>query len=114
VGGTDRAEQIGVVVALVGRLPWPRSASGPLLNLTVLLARRARASLSSDTPMSLRNLVVYYRVSCEQQKRLGLGLMAQLLFAKAMLVGAGVDRTSAWRCSDVDGRRLGRVPGAYR
>ena len=34
----DRAEQIGVVVALVGRLPWPRSAPGPLPNLAVLLA----------------------------------------------------------------------------
>ena len=29
-GWTDRAEQIGVVVTLVGGLPWPRSASGPL------------------------------------------------------------------------------------
>jgi hypothetical protein len=37
-GGTDRAEQIGVVVTLVGGLPWPRSASGPLPNLAVLLA----------------------------------------------------------------------------
>jgi hypothetical protein len=35
---TDRAEQIGVVVALVGRLPWPRSAPGPLANKAVLLA----------------------------------------------------------------------------
>ena len=34
----DRAEQIGVVVALVGGLPWPRSAPGPLPNLAVLLA----------------------------------------------------------------------------
>jgi hypothetical protein len=34
----DRAEQIGVVVALVGGLPWPRPAPGPLPNLTVLLA----------------------------------------------------------------------------
>jgi hypothetical protein len=33
----DRAEQIGVVIALVGGLPWPRSAPGPLPNLTVLL-----------------------------------------------------------------------------
>ena len=37
-GWTDRAEQIGVVVALVGGLPGPRSASGPLPNLAVLLA----------------------------------------------------------------------------
>ena len=35
---TDCAEQIGVVVALVGGLPWPRSAPGPLPNLAVLLA----------------------------------------------------------------------------
>jgi len=37
-GRADRAEQIGVVVALVGGLPWPRSAPGPLPNLAVLLA----------------------------------------------------------------------------
>jgi hypothetical protein len=37
-GRADRAEQIGVVVALIGRLPWPRSAPGPLPNLAVLLA----------------------------------------------------------------------------
>ena len=34
----DGAEQIGVVVALVGGLPRPRSAPGPLPNLAVLLA----------------------------------------------------------------------------
>ena len=37
-GRADRAEQIGVVVALVGGLPWPGSAPGPLPNLAVLLA----------------------------------------------------------------------------
>jgi hypothetical protein len=37
-GGPDRAEQIDVVVALVGGLAWPRSAPGPLPNLAVLLA----------------------------------------------------------------------------
>jgi hypothetical protein len=37
-GWADRAEQIGVVIALVGGLPWPRSALGPLPNLAVLLA----------------------------------------------------------------------------
>jgi hypothetical protein len=37
-GRADRAEQIGVVVAPVGRLPWPRSASGPLPDKAVLLA----------------------------------------------------------------------------
>ena len=35
---TDRAEQIGVVVALVSRLCGPRSAPGPLANEAVLLA----------------------------------------------------------------------------
>jgi len=37
-GGADRAEQIGVVIALVGGLPWPRSTPGPLPNLPILLA----------------------------------------------------------------------------
>ena len=46
-GGADRAEQIGVVVALVGRLPWPRSAPGPLPNLAVFLAD-ARLVLKPD------------------------------------------------------------------
>ena len=36
--GTDRAEQIGVVIALVGGLPWPRSTPGPLADEAVLLA----------------------------------------------------------------------------
>ena len=35
---TDGAEQVGVVVALVGRLARPRSALGPLPDLAVLLA----------------------------------------------------------------------------
>src|SRR5271155_2311753 len=35
---TDRPKQIGVVVALIGRLRGPRSASGPLPDETVLLA----------------------------------------------------------------------------
>ena len=34
----DRAEQIGVVIALVGGLPWPRSTPGPLPHEAVLLA----------------------------------------------------------------------------
>ena len=37
-GGADRAEQIGVVIALVGGLARPRSAPGPLSKLAVLLA----------------------------------------------------------------------------
>jgi hypothetical protein len=37
-GRADRAEQIGVVIVLVGGLPRPRSAPGPLSNLAVLLA----------------------------------------------------------------------------
>jgi hypothetical protein len=36
-GRANRAEQIGVIIALVGGLPWPRSAPGPLANLAVLL-----------------------------------------------------------------------------
>jgi hypothetical protein len=35
---TDGAEQIGVVVALVGRLARPRSALGPLSDLAVFLS----------------------------------------------------------------------------
>jgi hypothetical protein len=35
---TDRAEQIGVVVALVGGLSGPRSSLGPLADEAVLLA----------------------------------------------------------------------------
>src|ERR1700690_2147738 len=35
---TDRAEQIGVVVALVGGLSGPRSTPGPLADQAVLLA----------------------------------------------------------------------------
>jgi hypothetical protein len=37
-GRADRAEQIGVVIALVGGLPWPRPAPGPLPDKAVLLA----------------------------------------------------------------------------
>ena len=37
-GGADGAEQIGVVIALVGGLPGPRSAPGPLPNLAIFLA----------------------------------------------------------------------------
>ena len=37
-GRADRAEQIGVVVALVGGLARARPAPGPLPNLAVLLA----------------------------------------------------------------------------
>jgi hypothetical protein len=49
-GRADRAEQIGAVVALVGGLPWPRSAPGPLPNLAVLLADAALIpSLSKRT-----------------------------------------------------------------
>jgi hypothetical protein len=37
-GWADRAEQIGVVIALVGGLPGSRSPPGPLPHLAVLLA----------------------------------------------------------------------------
>ena len=36
------------------------------------------------------------------------------LFARAMLVGANIDRTSARRSSDVEGRRVRRIAGADR
>ena len=36
-GRADRAEQISIVVTLVGGLPWPRSAPGPLADEAVLL-----------------------------------------------------------------------------
>ena len=58
----DGAEQIGVVVALVGGLPRPRSAAGPLPNLAVLLADAGlilkpdfnRRRLRQPTEMSLQ------------------------------------------------------------
>ena len=37
-GGTNGAEQIGAVVALIGRLARPRSSRGPLTHEAVLLA----------------------------------------------------------------------------
>jgi hypothetical protein len=37
-GGADRAEPVGIVVTLVRRLPWPRSAPGPSPDKAVLLA----------------------------------------------------------------------------
>ncbi len=37
-GRTDRAEQIGVVIALIGGLCWPRSTPCPLADEAVLLA----------------------------------------------------------------------------
>ena len=37
-GWADRAEQIGVVIALVGGLARPRSTPGPLPNLAIFLA----------------------------------------------------------------------------
>jgi len=37
-GGADGAEQVGVVIALVGRLARSRPALGPLPSLAVLLA----------------------------------------------------------------------------
>ncbi len=37
-GGTDGAEQIGAVVALIGGLARPRSSPGPLPHEAVLLA----------------------------------------------------------------------------
>lgn len=37
-GGTDGAEEIGVLVALVGGLAWTRAAPGPLPDESVFLA----------------------------------------------------------------------------
>ena len=45
--GADGAEQIGALVALVGRLPGPGAAPGPLADETVLLAD-ARLVLEPD------------------------------------------------------------------
>ena len=61
-GRADRAEQIGVVVPLVGGLPWPRSAPGPLPHEAVLLANSGlvlepyldRRRLGQTVEMSLR------------------------------------------------------------
>lgn len=46
-GGANRAEEIGVLIALVGRLPGPGSASRPLPDQAVLLAD-ARFVLEPD------------------------------------------------------------------
>src|SRR5208282_5135836 len=48
-GGADRAEQIGVVIALVGGLAGSRSAPGPLSNLAVLLADPGSSSNQIST-----------------------------------------------------------------
>lgn len=37
-GWTDRAEQVGTLVALIGRLDWPRAAPRPLPDDTIFLA----------------------------------------------------------------------------
>ena len=37
-GGADRAEEVGVVIALVGGLPGSRSTPGPVSNLAIFLA----------------------------------------------------------------------------
>ena len=47
VSGADRAEQIGIFVVLVGRLPGPRSAPRPLAHEAVLLTD-ARFVLEPD------------------------------------------------------------------
>jgi hypothetical protein len=61
----DRAEQIGVVVALVGGLPWPRSAPGPLPNLTVLLAD---ASLVLEPDFNWRRLGQSFEMSLQRAR----------------------------------------------
>jgi len=53
---TDRAEEIGVFVALIGRLAWARAALGPLPHETVLLAN-TRLVLEPDFDRSaFRNI----------------------------------------------------------
>jgi hypothetical protein len=65
-GGTDRAEQIGVVVALVGGLPWPRSAPGPLPDLAVLLAD---AGLVLKPDFDRRRLRQAFEVSLQRARK---------------------------------------------
>ena len=48
-GGTDCAEQIGVVIALVSGLSRPRSPPGPLPNLAVFWPMRASSSNQIST-----------------------------------------------------------------
>jgi hypothetical protein len=62
---TDRAEQIGVVVALVGGLARPCSAPGPLSNLTVLLAD---ASLVLKPDFDRRRLGQVLKVSLQSAR----------------------------------------------
>jgi hypothetical protein len=64
-GWADRAEQIGVVIALVGGLPWPRSAPGPLPDLAVLLAD---ASLVREPDFDRRRLRQSFEMSFQRAR----------------------------------------------
>ena len=70
-GGADRAEQIGVVVALVGGLPGPRSAPGPLPNLAVLLAD---AGLVRKPDFDRRRLRQSFEMSLQRTRKVFLNV----------------------------------------
>jgi hypothetical protein len=76
-GRADGAEQIGVVIALVGGLPWPRPAPGPLPNLAVLLAD-AGLVLKPDF----------------DRRRLGQGAEMRLQRARKVFLNASMIRSS--------------------
>ena len=52
----DRPEQVGIVVALVGRLTWSRAAPGPLADDTVLLPDPGFVLKPDFDPPALRQM----------------------------------------------------------
>ena len=74
--GTNSAEEIGVFVALVGRLAWSRSTPGPLPDAAILLAD-ARLVLEPD-------------FDCRAGRQIGeMGVQsAREVFLKASIVSA--------------------------
>ena len=64
-GRADRAEQIGVGVALIGGLPRPRSAPGPLADKAVLLAD---PSLILEPDFDRRRLGQAFKVSRQRAR----------------------------------------------
>ena len=52
----DRPKQVGVVVALVGRLSWPRAPPGPLPDDTVLLPDACFVLEPDLDPTALRQM----------------------------------------------------------
>ena len=57
---------------------------------------------------------LYGRLTASATLRAERAQSAPRLFARAMLVGANIDRTSARRSSEVEGRRFRRIAGADR